>query len=344
MGAWVVGAWVVGMRVAGIDADRSPAPPAGPESLIERRCFVVGCPRSGTTLVQAMLAAHSDVMSFPETKYVSEVVGDYPRRALGRPASAGVRGLRTRLRVGLGLASRTAVPSFRRVMRELDRPELTSTLHGRPLTIARAVRALVENLDRIAEGAGRGVWVEKTPTYYAYLEYLERHCDAARFVHVIRPGADVIASLTDAARRHPNSFWARDFGRVEDCVRVWNRAIEASASRVGRPEHYLLDFARLTADPATVLRDLCRWLDIEFEPGMATDYGRAAERLLLPGEHWKAGVREPVRTEDKFRRLFSEDEQARILEQLAPLAAVLPDSGPATAAEGPRGRRHAGSS
>jgi hypothetical protein len=213
-------------------------------------------------------------------------------------------------------------------MRELGCPELATTLRGRPLTITRTVRALIDNLDRIAVAAGRRVWVEKTPTYYGYLEYLERHCDAARFVHVIRPGADVVASLIDAARRHPKSFWARDFGRAEDCVRVWNRAIEASASRVGRPEHYMLDFARLTREPEAVVRDLCRWLGIEFEPGMVTDYGRTAERLLLPGEPWKAGIREPVRTEDKFRRLFTEEEQAEILRQLDPLDVVLPDPGP----------------
>lgn len=54
-----------------------------------------------------------------------------------------------------------------------------------------------------------------------------------------------------------------------------------------------------------------------------------AERLLLPGEPWKAGIREPVRTEDKFGRLFSEAEQAEILRRLAPLDAILPDARPA---------------
>src|SRR5271167_4804558 len=34
---------------------------------IAGRLFVVGCPRSGTTLLQSLLAAHPSVHSFPET-------------------------------------------------------------------------------------------------------------------------------------------------------------------------------------------------------------------------------------------------------------------------------------
>ncbi|NJL55543.1 sulfotransferase [bacterium] len=33
--------------------------------------FLVGCPRSGTTLLQSMLASHPQIASFPETKFSS---------------------------------------------------------------------------------------------------------------------------------------------------------------------------------------------------------------------------------------------------------------------------------
>ena len=31
------------------------------------RAFLIGCPRSGTTLLQSLLFSHPDVISFPET-------------------------------------------------------------------------------------------------------------------------------------------------------------------------------------------------------------------------------------------------------------------------------------
>ena len=33
------------------------------------RAFIVSCPRSGTTLLQSLLAAHSDIHSFPESNF-----------------------------------------------------------------------------------------------------------------------------------------------------------------------------------------------------------------------------------------------------------------------------------
>ncbi len=38
-----------------------------------QRIFIVGCPRSGTTLLQSVLAAHHDVFSLPETAFFCSV-------------------------------------------------------------------------------------------------------------------------------------------------------------------------------------------------------------------------------------------------------------------------------
>ena len=42
-----------------------------PDSGIEKRVFVVGVPRSGTTLVQSLLATHSTATSFTESHFFS---------------------------------------------------------------------------------------------------------------------------------------------------------------------------------------------------------------------------------------------------------------------------------
>jgi Sulfotransferase family len=43
-------------------------------SELERPIFVVGCPRSGTTLVQCILSASSQAFSLPETHFFSFVL------------------------------------------------------------------------------------------------------------------------------------------------------------------------------------------------------------------------------------------------------------------------------
>ncbi len=47
------------------------------------RVFIVGAPRSGTTLLQSMLAAHPRTVSFPETQYFVSSGGLAERRLLG---------------------------------------------------------------------------------------------------------------------------------------------------------------------------------------------------------------------------------------------------------------------
>ena len=41
---------------------------------IKDRIFIVGCPRSGTTLLQSLLAAHPQIHSFPETHFFPNTI------------------------------------------------------------------------------------------------------------------------------------------------------------------------------------------------------------------------------------------------------------------------------
>ena len=49
---------------------------------IKKRIFIVGCPRSGTTLLQSLLAAHPLICSFPETHFFPNTVGSSWRKYL----------------------------------------------------------------------------------------------------------------------------------------------------------------------------------------------------------------------------------------------------------------------
>lgn len=265
-----------------------------------------------------MLAAHPDLASFPETNYINTVVGDLDRRTLGHEPGT-LRRLRSGLRLGLGLANRTAVPRFAKTMTALGRSDLAPALRRWPVRIRTATRTLVGALDRIALDEGKAGWVEKSPTHYAYLDFLERDVPGARFLHVVRPGTEVVASLNDAARRFPGSFWERYFTDVDQCIECWNRAVQITRSRLGKPEHLLLRFENLLADPAGVMNSVCDWLEVPFDETMLTSYGQQIESLRLPTETWKDGVAQPLVATDKFEQLFDSSEQERIRRRLESL-------------------------
>ncbi|NJL67494.1 MAG: sulfotransferase [Microcoleus sp. SM1_3_4] len=41
-----------------------------------KRIFLVGCPRSGTTILQSLLASHPEIISFPESKFFHYLLYD----------------------------------------------------------------------------------------------------------------------------------------------------------------------------------------------------------------------------------------------------------------------------
>ncbi|MEQ8960988.1 MAG: sulfotransferase [Coleofasciculus sp. C2-GNP5-27] len=78
---------------------------------LKERIFLVGCPRSGTTLLQSLLAAHPQIASFPESHFFRHLIPEFePKRRL------------------LGLSSRRGKPHFQRFMREIGHEEMQTYL------------------------------------------------------------------------------------------------------------------------------------------------------------------------------------------------------------------------
>lgn len=143
--------------------------------------FVVGVPRSGTTWIMRMLAAHPEAWPLIETYLFS------PYRGLGAllrtvPAEQGEPPAEDRDWVPAGLG------------RLFSREELVAEL-----------RLLAERWLALAAGSEARFLVEKSPGHLAVVEMIAEVLPRARFVHVVRDGRDVAVSLV-AARRSWSRF------------------------------------------------------------------------------------------------------------------------------------------
>lgn len=256
------------------------SPPTG----VTRRLFLVGCPRSGTTLLQSLLAAHPRLTSFPETHAFAWIVPRHPRlSAFGM----------TRVR-GWG--------PLRALWRELapGEPVRLSDL----LLCRAAARRTLALLDRVALARGRQGWVEKTPRHLHSIPAIRAACPDAHFIHLLRSGPEVVASLFEASREAP-AVWggARS---VERCVERWRGDVALSLGYRGQPGHTLVLYGELVADPERTLRRLSAELDLDFEAAMLAGYRREAAALVRCGETWKRGVLGEIRHQSgaKAERLF----------------------------------------
>lgn len=238
-----------------------------------RRTFIVGCPRSGTTLVQAMLARHPDVATLPETAFFEHLYGELHWRWGDHGVSR-----RPRRAIELGFARRTG----RRVLGRLQ-GKLGGDGAMVPLRLAGCIERFVGLLDDHASAAGRTMWIEKTPNHLLYIPEIERHVPEACFVHVIRDGLDVVASIADANLHYDNNHGFG--GGAKLWAHRWNRAMTLHARHVGRPNHHFVFLEDLVRDTPREWRRLCGALRLDPDAPLAE--AGAQPIADLADEPWK---------------------------------------------------------
>jgi hypothetical protein len=245
-----------------------------------RRTFVVGCPRSGTTIVQALLARHPAIYTLPETAFFEDLHGELAFRwgdHLARPQ-------RQRLRHRLGFARKAMRQKFVALQHKLAID--AAAARRPPLRNHAMAEGFIDMLDGLAADAGRSMWIEKTPNHLLYIPEIEALVPDAHFVHVIRPGADVLASLVDAYLRFENDL-AFGGGTVH-WARRWNHAMHLHGAYVGRPRHHFIFLEDLIHHQATEWHRLCTFLDIPMEVTLEETCNQSIANL--ENEPWKRGA------------------------------------------------------
>jgi hypothetical protein len=233
------------------------APPPAP--------FIVGIARSGTTLLRLQLDAHSQVAIPPETGF-GLIAGELAR------AGAAPEQLADRL------TSLETWPDF-----GLDDTGLRTLLATiEPWSVGAGLRAVYRSY---AARHGKPRWGDKTPVHYRYMDALAETLPEARFIHIIRDGRDVAASVGGL-------HFAPGDGSIEAAAADWRDGIvHARRLGAGLPQYHEIRYEHLVADPERTLREVCGFLELEFEPGMLSAHESARQRLNeLPGVRMPGGT------------------------------------------------------
>ena len=286
-----------------------------------RRALIVGSGRSGTTLLQALVGVHPDVITFPETHYCEIVVGEQERLVFGRSlatAERPVHYLLARARAALGLASLRTRKGWLATVRLVGlTPETAPSLPYGGLLSRPAVDAFIELMDQAAEEEGGRIWLEKSPNHLFYLPELARAAPDLRILHTVRSGTEVVASMVQAARRYPGRVWDR-VADPEEAAQWWNRALEATLAVAHHPNHHVVRYERLAAHPAEVLAGVFAFLGLPDHPEAVEAYRREARRIVTDAEPWKVGTSADIanRGAGRFERMFDVTERRRITDAL----------------------------
>jgi hypothetical protein len=211
--------------------------------------FIVGTGRCGSTLLRLMLDANSRLAIPPETNFV----------AAGRAFALG----------GAMSAAEALVEGPPWGDFNLSADEFVDRVREqRPDSFGGVLRIFYK---LYAESRGKSRWGDKTPLYTLGIALIHEQLPEARFVHLIRDGRDVALSMM------PLPFGP---DTVTDMAHHWRRTLEKTRSRGRRLPYYTeVRYEDLVRDPAGILRRLCDFLDLDWEPAML-DYHQDASRRM----------------------------------------------------------------
>lgn len=242
----------------------------------ERLIFLVGCPRSGTTWLQRLLAAHPRIQTGQESNIFQEYLA--PQFAHFYNGIQSARG-----GVGMGCY--------------LTEDEFLAVQH-------RYMSLLMEPM--LAHLGSDQYFLEKTPQHALNLAEIARLLPQARIIHLLRDPRDVVASML-AASKGWGSGWApgdAGVGALEWVRHV--RAARTGPDLFGAGQYLEMRYEELLASPAEQLASCLKFLGLDWsaqELAAAVETNRAGGKqrgegtaIALKGEAGKQNsvVQEPT--------------------------------------------------
>jgi Sulfotransferase family len=236
--------------------------------------FIVGAPRSGTTLLRRIVDAHPEIAITRETHWITKMLEGDDAFSPDGPVTPELLG---RLR---------AHPKFTRM--DVDGPELDRMVGAAPVSYAELVTTI---FDRYGEAHGKRLVGDKVPDYVRHLRLLHRLWPEAKFVHLIRDGRDVSLSML-TRERFARRFATWEEDPISTAALSWEQLVRLgreAGAELPPDRYYELRYESLVAAPAGECRNLCAFLGVAFDERMLTFHeGRTRE---APGRDAKSAWR-----------------------------------------------------
>jgi hypothetical protein len=238
--------------------------------------FIVGCARSGTTLLQRIVDAHPDIAIIHEMHWVT---GYFKERKVRKPEDLVIPEL------ARGLLDNPRFPRLK-IRREDFEGLFTS---DEPIPYATFLTSI---FDLYRQTADKPLVGNKTPSYVRRLPTLHALWPWAKFIHLIRDGRDVSLSVMNWSRAQGTiaryATWAKD--PVSTTALWWKRKVllgKEGARSLGPDLYYEVRYESLISQPVEECVKLCTFLGLPYDEAMLRfDEGRPRMDPIDPDHPW----------------------------------------------------------
>lgn len=221
---------------------------AGISSRTEAPVFVVGCPRSGTTVLYHMLLSAGNFAVYRAESNVFSVL---------QPRFGSLRSERNRREL-----LRCWLKSKLFQVSGLDASSIRNKILQDCRSAGDFLRIVMEEMARL-QGVER--WADCTPDHLLYMREIKREIPDALFVHIIRDGRDVALSYAKQGWAHPFAWDRNEQVAVAGLYWEWIvRRGQALGRALGR-DYYEIRYEDLIEQPGETLLALSNFVGQELD-------------------------------------------------------------------------------
>lgn len=256
---------------------------AGEGPLPQNPVFIVGSPRSGTTLAQSLIATQLSPVVFPETHFFSLIL-----------------------------------PSLKVIDDRIDPISIpiAMSLIDQKYTVTETLKAYIEKLGSLGQlspkmlfeaivfdliqqrhpGSVNYRWLEKTPGHVNHLDSILGFYPDVQVICMVRDPLSVI----DSRRKNLSEFGDADLP-VSELAKQWNQSVETSQifARKNPGQLEVIPLELMTGQTKGLIQELCHFLNCEFNEQKLTEYADYSSQQTLSWETWKQEAGQGIRQEAK---------------------------------------------
>ncbi len=213
--------------------------------------FILGAPRSGTTLLQYLFKSHPKV-SIPgeESHFIIPFYKKFKNIELSKKKI-----------VSILMEMKKMRPQF---FCEQVNPALVindTLIDNMGLENVHDFPSLVQRLYQYnAESEGKVIWGDKTPYYILHIKLLLEMFPDARFIHVLRDGRDVALSVLD--RKH--DFFIYNLYMAAKTWEFYVKTGREQGVKLRNDQYCEVKYEELVSRPGEVMKSLCDFIQIEY--------------------------------------------------------------------------------
>lgn len=266
-----------------------------------QRFFIIGNPRSGTTLFRLMLNKHSKICVPPEAGFLVWLYKEFKDETFNTNYDYFIK----------RLMSTNKIETWK-----LDYKELQGYLNTKkPSTFQDTMDCVYSFYASNVLKKDVSLYGDKNNYYLNHIDSIALLYQNAKFVHIIRDGRSVAASYKGVMKQKIASKYAPKLPtEINDIALDWItniNNIEQSFGKLGNDKQITIRYEDLVLEPENTLIKVCAFLGFNFEEQMLNYYTTTIQDGLEPEEYlaWKQKNLQPLQKEEvnKYKQLTDKE-------------------------------------